>query len=226
MDATTFEITNVNNSWCNLCDELNDSPKKKEILEGINFVDSFGPGINKTSNTDEHTISIGEILAIEYDKIKLSELELLKYQTYVASQVKKYVLTFIENPNLCIDMSLHLSKLEWLLKTSNYLSKKRNLKEIQSRKKGINGIQRNSYEFCEYNYKCTYNKTGKCTKKHFVHNYVNSEVFEMIKYLSNDKIKDKNPKEIYTSINTISYILNHMREELSNVYQTKCIIKT
>lgn len=216
----------MNNSWCNLCDELNELPKEKEILEGISIVDSFGLGINKNLKCDDQSISIGEILALEYNKLNLSEFELLKYQTYVASQLKKYIISCIEGSNSIIDIFAHLPKLMWLLNTSAYLSKKKHLREIKSKRRDSDGIQRNSYEFCEYNYKCLYNKTGKCTKKHFVHNYVNSEISEMIRYLTNDKIKDKNMKEIYTSINTISYILNHMKEELENLNQCKQLTRT
>lgn len=211
----------MNDSWCDLIDEFNDSPIEKEFLEGISIVDSFGLGINKNSQNDDQTLSISEIIEIDYTKSKLSELEILKYQTYIASQIKKYILTCVENNEIQHDILQHIPKLEWLLSTSSYLSNKRNLKEIKTKRKSCDGIQRNSYEFCEYNHNCTYNKNGKCTKKHFVHNYVNSEIFELIRYLSNDKIKNKNIKEIYTSINTICYILNHMKEELGNLMQNK-----
>jgi hypothetical protein len=216
----------INNSWCNLSDELSELPKEKEILEGTSIVDSFGLGINKNLNSDDQIMSIGEILAIEYDELKLSEFELLKYQTYIASQLKKYIMSCIGSSNDIADILIHLPKFVWLLNTSAYLSKKRNLREVKSKKRDTYEIQRNSYEFCEYDYKCLYNKTGKCTKKHFVHNYVNSEISEIIRYLTNDKIQNKNMKEIYTSINTISYILNHMKEELENLDQCKQQIRT
>ena len=229
--------TNMEDSWCNMYDELMETPQKlkKEVLECSNIIDSLKIGLNKSFSKSQSDItsivpplkdmtsdlnkinqlSLSEILSLEYLDGQLTELELLKHQTYVSGQLKKYASTCKDNFDE-FDYVLHLPKLEWLLKTSLYLSKKRHQKDIKLKRKN-NGIQRNSYEFCNYGYKCNSYQNNKCFQKHFVYNFVNSDICELIKYLTQSNLKEnKNTKEIYITINTINFVFNHMYDELVN----------
>lgn len=156
-------------------------------------------------------LSLSEIISLDFAKTDMNELEILKYQIYVAGQLKKYILTCIDTSS-SFDADLHLPKLEWLAKTCAFLSKKRSLRDIKFRKRQDH-IQRNSYEFCEYGNSCQ-NKNGKCNKKHMVYNFVLCDISELIRHLTQEN--NKNPKEILTSINTINYVFNHMYDELSS----------
>jgi hypothetical protein len=79
-------------------------------------------------------------------------------------------------------------------------------------------ITRNSYKFCEYGYECRFNyeMKQKCHVHHFVFNLVYLDIMDILGYIS--KISStENPldiEEIKTSINTITYVLNHMHDEL------------
>lgn len=215
---------NIQNSWCDMYDDLSETcleKSKKEILDGTNSINSFSTGIkshdfktkkNTSEPTENEQLSLGEILSLDFLKENISELELLKHQIYVTSQLKKYILSCIDNSNN-FDKDFHLPKLEWLAKSSLFLSKKHLQKDIRFKKKQDH-VQRNSYEFCEMGSKCV-NREGKCKKKHIVYNYVHCDICELITHLTNKTIITT--KDIFTSINTINYVFNHMYDELCSV---------
>lgn len=198
----------LDNSWDMDHDEIcHELPIKKEMLIGSSLIDSIG--LNEKKHTDEQ-LSIAEILLLDYTKIP--ELKLLKYQTYVISQLKRYI-TQCKEEFKDFDITLHQNKLDWLLKTTDHLAKSRKQHEIKRKtyRDTDVGIQRNSYEFCN-DYKCNFNKSGRCVKKHFVYNYVKCDISELINYLVNNKSKDL--KEVSITINTINFVFNHMHDEL------------
>lgn len=228
----------MEDSWCDMEDDFMNCEKKKEKLDnksnsvgfekktirmsvGNNFntnnKNSSFEEISKKKQLFEHieneNMSLCDILDIDLSKDfeKFDEKSILKYQLYVSSQLKKYVTTCIEKSN-DFDVELHLPKLEWLYKSSVVMAKKRCQKEIKFKRKS-NTIQRNSYEFCEFGNKCENKLGNKCTKKHYVYNYACCDILELIEYLLNSNNK-KNMKEIFTSINTICYVFNHMYEEI------------
>lgn len=233
---------NMQDSWSDMHDDfmdiVNTSPKK-EVLGSSSVIDSIGIGIKTSSlkltqklsefdrlNTSTVStaspvqLSLGEILTIDVSKGGLSEIELLKHQTYVTGQLKKYVGSCIDNSSN-FDVEQHLPKLEWLAKSCLYLAKKRLQKDIKFKKK-LDHIQRNSYEFCEYGPKCP-NSNGKCKKKHIVYNYAYCDISELIRHLTTNLANTANTtnlsikiKDIFTSINTINYVFNHMYDELAN----------
>jgi hypothetical protein len=217
-------MANMDDSWYDIQDELMETPqyKKKEVIEGYgsgifnvlgnNMSNSFistKPVVNK--DTHVSAISIEDILLLNYCDNKISELELLKYQCYVSGQLKKYTALCKEKLSE-FNFALHFSKLEWLLKSSCHLAKNRNQKDIKLKKK-VGKIQRNSYEFCGNGYKCNNTKMGKCHQKHFVYNYVGSDIHELLKYLQTNK-NECDIKEVYVTINTINFVFNHMYDEL------------
>lgn len=222
---------NMQESWCDMHDDFLGVSMEKQKLENSSIIDSLGIGTKlgliskkslsevsdtesekKNSQLNNQQLSIGEILSLDLTKETICEIDILKHQIYVAGQLKKYITSCLENSNK-FDIELHISKLEWLAKSSLFLSKKRSQRDIRFKKKQDH-IQRNSYEFCEFGSKC-FNRESKCNKKHFVYNYVYCDICELIRYLSTEL--NKNTKEIFTSINTINYVLNHMFDEISNM---------
>lgn len=223
---------NMQGSWCNMHDDFDDFDdfkdihQKKEIFEISNFSNNSNNSdnshnSNNSSNSNNSTninkkpsnlnsndqLSLEEILTLDYSK-NIDELELLKYQIYVIGQLKKYLVSCVNNSS-DFDIDSHLPKLEWLSSSILFLAKKRSQKDIKFRKK-TDHIQRNSYEFCNLGSKCVNNNI--CNKKHIVYNYVHCDICELIRYL----IQKKNItiKEIFTSINTINYVINHMYDEI------------
>jgi hypothetical protein len=102
--------------------------------------------------------------------------------------------------------------------------------------KNTMNISRNSYKFCEFGHNCrfNYNKEQKCYAQHYVYNLVYLDIVDILEYitvtniLNNKTINNTNNKisnyhnqqdmtEIKTSINTITYVINHMSEELSQL---------
>jgi hypothetical protein len=172
--------------------------------------------IDNSSHHDGQNLSIDEIMKLNYEQI--SELCLVKHQSYVTLQLKKYV-SNCKNEKKQFNVQLHIEKIKWLLKTITFLSNKHKLHEIKIKKNTDKThpitIKRNSYAFCENNSLCVYHKNLKCKKKHFVYNYTKCDIEELINYIENSV--NISIEEICTSINTISYVINHMKDELYHV---------
>ena len=87
------------------------------------------------------------------------------------------------------------------------------------------GLVRCSYKFCNFKENCVYNyqkKNNHCYQDHFVHNMVSHDINILIDYIEqsydNEDIIKPN-KEILKSLNTLSFVINHMEQEL----KAKCI---
>ena len=187
--------------------------------------------INNNKITD-----LNEIIQINFEDKK--DLTILECQTYVSGYLRKNIKMFIDykmknnlvgenNTNLeddIINIETYLKYLKWLLKGTLYFEKKLKLKKISIinnfRKNAI--ISRSSYKFCNFNYDCEFNYNKKknqgCYAQHYVYNIVQSDIKSVINYLEKNKLKDTiNLKEVKKCIDTISFVINHMYEELKNV---------
>jgi hypothetical protein len=79
---------------------------------------------------------------------------------------------------------------------------------------------RNSYKFCEYGYMCkfTYDNQQKCYAQHFVYNLVHMDLIEALNYITTNYSNNSMClNELKTSINTITFVINHMYNEMSNL---------
>ena len=187
--------------------------------------------INNNKITD-----LNEIIQINFEDKK--DLTILECQTYVSGYLRKNIKMFIDykmknnlvgenNTNLeddIINIETYLKYLKWLLKGTLYFEKKLKLKPISIinnfRKNAI--ISRSSYKFCNFNYDCEFNYNKKknqgCYAQHYVYNIVQSDIKSVINYLEKNKLKNTiNLKEVKKCIDTISFVINHMYEELKNV---------
>ena len=184
-----------------------------------NIIDKQMTVIENGENKKETHLNVGEIMSLDISQ--LTEIQLMEYQNYITSQLRKYFKQCSDKGEE-IDYDLHLSKVFWIGEVSKYFSNKYNLKLTAHRVKMIselNSIPRSSYKFCEYGNECTYNYNNgkeKCNSQHFVHNLIYADIMSLYQYLLiGQMIKKKlNMVDIIKSINTISYVINHMYEEL------------
>ena len=158
----------------------------------------------------------------EFDISKISSLNclfILEEEAYFIKILSKYILqnNYIESTffNRCIDI---------LINTSTELMKRLGQSEIIHKNKNFsNYIPRCSYKFCSFKEECFYNYNVKtknvCYQDHYVHNMVLADLIilkEYIeKYFNNNKILIPN-KEILKSINTLSFVIDHMYLELKS----------
>lgn len=219
-DNDDNSISNYN-SWCDMIEHdtsynvINNSMSldiNDQTCEISNSL-KINVSINNFQQPTDQNLTIDDILELDYRQ--LTELCLLKHQSYVILQLKKHI-TICKSDNIIFDVKLHIEKIKWLSKTTQFLLEKRKLKTIKN-KNVLNNkkIRRNSYDFCEKGNVCVYHKKMYCKKKHFVYNYLKCDIDELLNYVSNTE--NISTLEVYTSINTISYVINHMKDELYHV---------
>jgi hypothetical protein len=119
-----------------------------------------------------------------------------------------------------------MKSLSILLDLSETLRLRLGQKEIVIDNKDPNTITRCSYKFCSYKDNCTYNYNLKsknlCYQNHYVHNMVSADLKILINYINNKYNSDMvimHNKDILKTINTLSFVINHMESEL----KTKCL---
>ena len=206
----------------------NDIYKENQFITDIcnkyKYIDNINYKIN--NQEDEYNNNINEINSIiitnfknEYNK-KIS-LEILQKELSIIKLLSKYSL---QTNNL--DFKFVTKCLNLCLTLSEILRLKIKQKPIVINNQKNTIIQRCSYKFCNFKENCTYNYSKKknyCYQDHFVHNMVSYDLDVLIKYINSDNFKNlkKNDylKEILKSINTLSYVINHMENEL----KAKCL---
>ena len=146
----------------------------------------------------------------------MTSLDLLKNQNIISSCITKNI------QNISCSETFLINCLLYLKDTSKYMANKIKQKIFVH---NINTdeikIVRSSYKFCNYKSKCTYNydknKPG-CYADHYPHSMVYADCDILIKYINSfDSLNKNQNKEIIRCINTISFVINHMVEELSNL---------
>jgi hypothetical protein len=215
-------------SWANIVDtELSDHMKNK-LLNSSTYESKNAKEQVCKPNSANNTYNISDIIIKSPENI--DDVTILEYQTYVSSHLKKYIKQCYDfnkqQGNHKLDYNLHISKFEWLAKASKYLSDKLGLVIVNHKINATdvsNGIiPRSSYKFCEYNYDCQFNykeKYNGCFAQHFVHNLVYADIIALIQYLTHiyNSENKVNYEELIKCITTISYVIKHMSEELSNL---------
>lgn len=84
-------------------------------------------------------------------------------------------------------------------------------------KKPEKDIWRNSYKFCEYRHMCKffYNNNSQCYSKHYEYMSMYSDIIELRSYIRSNAVHNQDLIKI--SINTLTYVANHMCDELTNL---------
>jgi len=130
-------------------------------------------------------------------------------------------------------MTWIVTSLLWLKKVMHELAKrnKQNMisctNSIDKQIKKPKYISRTSYKFCEFGCNCKFNYNIKdtCYAQHYVYNSVSHDISNIIDFIVEDydtitlrHIYDSNDLiEIKTSINTVTYVVNHMYDELTQL---------
>lgn len=176
--------------------------------------------IQNEDNVKEFDLFIEKAnIFLDKDLNILSSLELLEEESYFIKILSKYILQ-----NNYIDTEFFKNCIKILTKLSSILMQKLKQCEIVHKNKNFNNyIPRCSYKFCSFKEDCFYNYSNKtkniCYQDHYVHNMVLADLLildEYVnKYFNNNKILIPN-KEILKSINTLSFVIDHMYLELKS----------
>jgi hypothetical protein len=206
------ELTNSSISWASLVEE--------EITTDVS--DKCLGSENEKSGTDIFDGILSDIASILKLKVtELSDSDILKYQTFISSELKKKIKEHTENKT-DISSDFFLENIKWIFEGTALLSEKLGLENIKFNPK--NGLQRSSYKFCEHGCYCEYNYNLKkhkwCFSKHYVYNILKADLESLIWYL--EKTDDEiSISELRKSSHTISFVINHMYEELRQIESLK-----
>jgi hypothetical protein len=169
----------------------------------------------------ESLIQINDLIA-DSNKSKLKggpAICVIEKEDLVAEFLCKYVLQ-----NNFLNKKFFIDSLKLLFDLSKILSDKLNLKITKHKlSKKVKSIPRCSYKFCSFRDSCSYNyekNKSACHADHYVHNRVCADVDSLINYINifypnNDTFNHN--KEIMKCINTIYYVIKHMKTELKNL---------
>ena len=197
------------NEFLDLFQKVESSDKVSEIeKEYYNSLDK----IQKLSNLDN----------LEEFLVSKNSLDLLSEELDIIRLLSKYTLQ-----NNYIEYEFFIKSLRLLLKMSEILRTRLDQEKIIHKSKNFNSyIPRCSYKFCSFKDNCYYNYGNKskniCYQDHYVHNMVSADLITLEDYI-NFKFDDKNiiipNKEILKTINTLSFVISHMQNEL----KSKCL---
>ena len=142
------------------------------------------------------------------------ELDIIRLITKYTLQNKNINYDFIMN---CLNILLELSE------TLRIRLGQKNFNHEKMQASTDNTISRCSYKFCCYQDNCSYNYNLKiknlCYQDHYVHNMVSTDLKILIDYIKTNYEKNKvlsHNKEILKTINTLSFVIDHMEKELKN----------
>jgi REP element-mobilizing transposase RayT len=175
---------------------------------------------NKLIEIEELCKKSNEIIILK----SKSSLVILQKELDIIKLITKYTL---QNKNINYDFIINC--LNILLELSEILKNRLGQKDFNHDKMQVsadNTISRCSYKFCCYQDNCSYNYNFKiknlCYQDHYVHNMVSADLKILINYVKNKyedtKIVSHN-KEILKTINTLSFVIDHMEKEL----RSKCM---
>jgi hypothetical protein len=218
---------NISNS--NIYIEDDDYTKEtinESSLLGLSWIGSVEEELSSSIENKEFLISnkpenksldLNTILTGSY--IDSSDSIILEYQTYISSHLRKLLKSSTAEDFNIDDFT---TKINWLVETSKILGERVGLIMFKHKTVDITTIPRSSYKFCNYNFECEFNYNVKkhygCFAQHYVHNLVNADVDALKLFILNNKanFSSKIFDEIKKSVNTISYVISHMYEELKN----------
>ena len=188
----------------------------------INLIEKYKENKNNLENKikkieQDYNYKLNEIMNntdIIKNIKKLNSLEILKKE----SELIQIILTYSLSNNL-LEVDFLNTSLEYLLELSNILKNRLKQKTIENN--DTKDIVRCSYKFCTFKENCNYyyNKKSnqKCYQDHFVHNMVSHDIINLLKFIkNNDSDTIQQNKEILKSLNTLSYVINHMENELNS----------
>ena len=217
-------------SWADQIEEEIGNSINDEPLTGSNNLSSWKDAHDKQNNVNTEIVekkSVDTDLLITEPIDDKDDVYLLNNQTIIINNLRKtiknHVDKYLQNKDQPIfDFAKCIAKLKWLLSVSKHFSDKLNITIILHTIKGRN-IPRSSYKFCDHGHDCEYNYTSKhegCFAQHYVHNFVYADIKALIDYIhsvNGKEFDDVRFIEIIRCMNTVSYVISHMYEELKSV---------
>lgn len=209
-----------NKKWSEL---INLDKYYKEINVDTYDSDSDIDNDNLNVNMYDDNLDIYSIInSNNYTKQK--SIDIIKSQDIVVNYLCKKIQNNIINKKLLIEI------INYLKKTSLHLQNKINQKMFKHNYSLIkkDKIIRSSYKFCNYKHNCTYNydknKKKGCYADHYPHDMIYADCDALLFCLDNfyKSENDFYNKEIVKCINTISFVIRHMYEELNNLCLYSC----
>jgi len=219
-----LELSNL--SWVNSVEEELGKSLEDKVLTGSLIKDEEDKVVEQYKlEQDKLEQDIDKILRLKYKELKDSEI--IAYMTNLSNYLRRE-LRGLEKIEEFINNEQFFDIINWLLHSSEFMSKKIGLPLLSHNALQMknNSIPRSSYKFCNYNYECEFNYNAKkhkgCFAQHYVHNMVYADLESIIKYIKDNKKKEINHNkfldEIRKSVNTVSFVINHMNEEMKNAY--------
>lgn len=212
----------------NLKNDIMLQPKMKEFINKLsnkNDNKTIEIKINQIEKDYQNKlIEIEELCKNSNEIIKLkskNSLIILQKELDIIRLITKYTL---QNKNINYDFIINcLNILLELSETLKIRIGQKNYNHDKMQVSSENTISRCSYKFCCYQYNCSYNYNIKiknlCYQDHYVHNMVSADLKFLIHYIKtkygDTKIVSHN-KEILKTINTLSFVIDHMEKELRN----------
>jgi hypothetical protein len=151
----------------------------------------------KNNSSDEKLDRINEILDTKISKMTITEI--MNNQLFIMNFIKQNILN-----------SKIILYLEWVIKSIIKICNDTNT-TLFTHKTKHKLITRSSYHFCSKKNECN---DENCTDHHFVFHLLYADISSLYDYLKNNKKYDL--KEVFKSINTIIFVINHMMYELLN----------
>ena len=198
---------------------LNNFKKIENFKNKINKIEvSFNKNIEELNDNGK---KINEFIQKYKNK---TSLEILQKEADIIRLLSKYSL---QNNNM--DYDFFYNSIQLLINLSNLLRNHIKQPILKHTDYDINEfIPRCSYKFCNFKGSCGYNynlKSSICYQDHYVHNMVSADLYVLLEYIQLFKNENKliHNKEILKSINTLSFVINHMEKELKSkcLYQNK-----
>jgi hypothetical protein len=196
------------------------------ILKNQTNQNSVQVKVNQLETEYQQKLKEIELLCTNVDKIetvkKENSLKILQKELDVIKLLTKYSLQ-----NNQLNYTFFMNALKLLYNLSEALRNRIGQKEISIEKKNYtdDNISRCSYKFCNFKDSCNYNynkSKNLCYQDHYVHNMVSADLKVLMDYIEqkygNDQVVSHN-KEILKTINTLSFVINHMESEL----KSKCM---
>lgn len=149
--------------------------------------------------------------------------DLLTAMTGVKKTIKQHMDRQIINKDSSkFNFDICIESLEWGESITQQFEKKLKLKRVDHsgvQKHSI--IPRSSYKFCDFGTDCNYNynhaKFDGCFSQHFVYNYLRADIAALLKYIEDNRDKKIKFIEMLTCMNTICYVVSHMKDEYSGI---------
>lgn len=215
-----------NKIWANLNDSYNLEiilKENQDLLEYIPKKENIIPIVSKTIINDviDQEIIVLDILKENYTI--LNALQILNKQNTVTAYLIKLYRSSKSDKIIWDNFRQYLL---WILETSKFIATKKNM-NIQLFK--TDKIYRSSYTFCnkkdecESIYKMSQNnsKNCKCTRDHYVHDKIVSDLTSII--YNFDLISINISNDLRVCLETLNFVMNHMYQELNNfnIYYSK-----